>query len=985
MNTSPESAENSGRRVSKALLVILASIAALLAIGLVMLPYGAKWYLGDWLRERGVVNVSIGDVDINPFTGAFAIQSLEYEDNGAMRRAGHVAVNLSWTDLRNRQIRLSVVELRDASLQIRRTESNRWLLGTIVLGAQETVEEIDRREAEAGWGFGIDSLQFADIDIDYQDPLIVRKFSVESASLSDFATWNPQQSTSLEISLTSADARLSASGKARPFAETFDLDLQLDGENLDAVGLEALLAQVGVESVTGLLHTSARVKVVAPPGDADMEINIDGELKLDDWRLSRPPDHFALGGLDWDGVVNITGADAGQAIGADGQLSLAAGEVELADAGLAVAIGTLGWRGQLAQIAGPESGRISGSGELNLSTVNLGLAEASTESGDTRAAVKTQLASLLLDTQEISLETGEQQLDAAWQGKLTLEQLHLESLASQAELASLIWDGALTSNGVGDRQLTGLHGALDAAGIAFADEDQQLAATLDSVTWQGRAEIAAADARLSSADGEIVASRLSARRGPTPGAKDHSGEPGQELLKVSELRAALADARADEMLSFGPIAVAELGLFPRKPAAPEEPDYAVSLASIGIDRLGLGTDTFSLGKVLLGDLQLWIERLRDGTLEFATQTGGASETDPEANARADQPGGETPGPSFSLAGLSLTGNSRLAYVDRSVNPAARLELAPLELELGAVDAAAPGDDTPITLQASLGRYGKLDFAGQLRPLAAQTYVNGAGKIKALDMILLDGFARRTIAYAIKSGTLSADVRVSLQDQQLDSLADLTIRKLDIDPLKPEEQDEFATELGVPLEIALGMLEDDQQTIRLDVPLKGDVADLSVGAGDAIRQVVNKGLMAGLKTAATTYFAPLWPALAVSKLFEVASALRFEPVIFPPGAAVVNAEQGAYLQEMAGLLAKRSKVSLALCGRAVAADLGVMYPELNGEPDADQLTALAELARSRNQAVKDRLIEAGIESDRLVTCKPEASPADQGPPRIDFGA
>ena len=988
MNRKSDSAQDPGRRFSKALLVTLVSIAGLLAVGLVMLPYGVKWYLGDWLRERGVVNVSIGDVDINPFTGAFAIQSLEYEDNGAKRRAGHAAMNLSWTDLLNRQIRLSLVELRDASLQIRRTESNSWLIGTIVLGAQGAVEEVDRREAEAGWGFGIDNLQFEDIDIDYQDPLIAREFSVDSASLRDFATWNPQQSTRLEITLSSADARLAASGQARPFAETFDLDLQVDGENLDAVGLEALLAQVGVESVTGLLNTSVRVRVLAPPGDADTEMSISGELKLDDWRLVRPQDQFALSGLDWNGVVNITDGDGGQGINADGQLSLAGGEAELADNGLVIDIGNLSWTGQLAQIAGTESSQISGSGDLSLSSVNVGLAEAETESGDTRAAVDTHLASVLLSTKDIGLETGEKRLDAAWQGKLTLEGLNLASLASQVTLASLSWDGALTTKGDADKQVMGLQGALNAAGFGFQDEDSQLAAMLDSLKWQGGAETSSADGRLTTADGEIVASQLSARRGRAPDAKNQSSQSGQELLNVSELRAALTDARTGELFSFGPVEVVEVDLFGRTPAKPDEPGHAVSLANIGIDSVGVGTDTFSLGKVLLADLQVWIERLRNGTLEFETQTDGASDADPGATARKDDPAGEkskNTGPSFSLAGLGLTGNSSLTYVDRSVSPVTRLELAPMDLELGAVNAATPDSDTPIRMAASVGRYGKLDFAGQIRPLAPQAYVNGAGAIKALDMISLDGFARRAIGYSIKSGTLSADLKVSLQSQQLDSLAELTIRKLDIDPLKAEEKDEFSAELGVPLETALGLLEDDEETIRLDVPLKGDTADLSVGVGDAVRQVMNKGLMAGMKTAATTYFAPLWPALAVGKLFEVASALRFEPVTFPPGEAAVNAEQSTYLQEMAGLLAKRSKVSLDLCGHAVAADLRVMYPEVKGEPGEDQLAAMVELARNRNQAVKDRLIDAGIASDRLVTCKPEASPADEGLPRIDFGA
>ena len=151
---------------------------------------------------------------------------------------------------------------------------------------------------------------------------------------------------------------------------------------------------------------------------------------------------------------------------------------------------------------------------------------------------------------------------------------------------------------------------------------------------------------------------------------------------------------------------------------------------------------------------------------------------------------------------------------------ARFELAPLELTLGAVDGTAPDQDTPVDFKASIGRYSRIAFAGALRPVAEQAYVNGEGSLTDIDMISLDGFARRAIGYSIESGTLSADLRVELQQQQLDSAADLTIRKLEIDPLKPDQQDEFSTELGVPLGVALSLLQDDQETIQLERAIEG---------------------------------------------------------------------------------------------------------------------------------------------------------------------
>jgi hypothetical protein len=326
----------------------------------------------------------------------------------------------------------------------------------------------------------------------------------------------------------------------------------------------------------------------------------------------------------------------------------------------------------------------------------------------------------------------------------------------------------------------------------------------------------------------------------------------------------------------------------------------------------------------------------------------------------------------------------VTYLDRSVRPIAELALRNLEFSLGAVDSAMPDADTPFHFAAEQGRYARFNFAGLVRPFAEQTYLDGQGGIADINMIRLDGFVRRGIGYMVESGTLSADLSVALQGQMLDASAALTIRKLTIDPLEEGERDEFSAELGVPLGTALALLEDDQETIRLTVPLKGDLEDLSVGVGDAIRIVMQNGLMAGMQTAATTYFAPLWPALAASKLFSAASALRFQEVEFAPSSAALDGERLTYVHNMAELLVKRPKVNLTLCGRAVAADVLALAPSGESALDEEQQQALENLADERALVIKDALISEGIESARLVTCAPEFRPEDDGPPRVVFG-
>lgn len=871
------------RRSIGILLKILLGLLVLSALVVALLPFAVQWYLEDWLRDRGVVNVSISDVDINPFVGRFTIQSLEFEDDRGVHKAGHAELNLNWTELANQRIRLSQLELRDAILEIQRTETNGWLLGTIVLSAAQAVEGVETSEQESGWGFGIDQLRIENVDIDYQDPLVTRSLKIDSLALDDFATWNPTQATTLEVTLSSGAAELSAAGQAYPFADTFELDLEVAGDKLDAAGLEALLKQAGITSLSGLLHTDFQIKVSAPP-DAGMTVAVTGELALQSWALTMPDQSLAIDAVEWAGDLDV---------------------------------GIFG------------------------------------------------------DTNTLAV-----------QGSLQLADLGMEAPTASVRLSQMNWQGLIAGEAGEQGEGLSVDGELRMGGLQLKEAAQRLVAGLESLVWQGQASTSSAEQWRPKASGEISAGSFSA---------GYLDQP--PLLSVGTITAQLMDLQSDQIVSLGAITLVELNLLNRATSQPNEQTHVLTVANIELDTLALRQNDLAVGEVLISDMQLWLERAQNGSLMLGlpetaetSEADVAADTEPDDESTVAEAGvAESEDPLlFSLAGVKTIGESALVYLDRSVRPVARLELKPFALEVGEVNAARPDADTAFRFAASEGRYGRIAFNGTVRPLAQETFVNGTGTIKDINMIKLDGFARRAIGYQIESGTLSSDLDLALQGQLLDSSAELTIRKLMIDPLDADEQDEFSTELGVPLGTALGLLEDDQETIRLTIPMQGDLADLSVGVGDAIRLVMKKGLVAGMQTAATTYFAPLWPALAATKLYSAASALRFQEVTFTASESYIDDKQRQYLKNMAGLLAKRPKVNLTVCARTVQADVTALFPDVSEPLSEDQLAELAGLADERQLVIKDGLIDAGIDSARLVTCTPEVRPDDEGLPRVVFG-
>ncbi|MGI9264037.1 MAG: hypothetical protein ACR2QU_03845, partial [Gammaproteobacteria bacterium] len=162
------------------------------------------------------------------------------------------------------------------------------------------------------------------------------------------------------------------------------------------------------------------------------------------------------------------------------------------------------------------------------------------------------------------------------------------------------------------------------------------------------------------------------------------------------------------------------------------------------------------------------------------------------------------------------------------------------------------------------------------------------------------------------------------------------------------------------------------------------AELNTGFGDAFRQVMQKGIVTGVRTAATTIFAPLWPVLAVQKLWEKGREVHFKPVIFQPGSAELTPDQSDYLQEMAKIAEGRPKVNLSLCGIATRKDRVTLFPESTGaELSEESKAALEGIESQRQDLIKDRLIELGIAAHRLVTCTSRYQKGREGEPRVEI--
>ncbi|MBT8127710.1 MAG: hypothetical protein KJP15_09510 [Gammaproteobacteria bacterium] len=179
--------------------------------------------------------------------------------------------------------------------------------------------------------------------------------------------------------------------------------------------------------------------------------------------------------------------------------------------------------------------------------------------------------------------------------------------------------------------------------------------------------------------------------------------------------------------------------------------------------------------------------------------------------------------------------------------------------------------------------------------------------------------------------------------------------------------------GMPINQSLVLLKDKKNRIKLDIPVTGDINDPNFNPTDAIIKATTKATTVTL----ITFYTPYGLAFAGGNvLFNLATALNFDPLLFEPGSAQLKDAHKEQLANLAKLLVERPQVHLTLCGFSNLRDRDKMFTEIIDPKkikpvSAANLPKLKQLGSERQESVKNYLIDIGkIEHNRLILCEPE---------------
>lgn len=424
----------------------------------------------------------------------------------------------------------------------------------------------------------------------------------------------------------------------------------------------------------------------------------------------------------------------------------------------------------------------------------------------------------------------------------------------------------------------------------------------------------------------------------------------------------------------------------------------------------------NIGAIRLDACQVQVRRLPDGALYLPATTTKAEAPQPgvpeaaktgETAPKAPAPEAAASEPAQSatlirIGEIAIEGDSRVAFLDESVSPHFRLNVAPLRVQVRDIDSAQKAKASAVSLNAKLNEYADVDIQGEVFAFADKPTLKLSGKVRSLELPPLSSYTEPQLGYNLSSGHLNADISLKIDQGTIDSENQLRIKQLKLEPSNPDKMEKFSKKLSMPLDAALSLLRDKDDNIKLKLPVKGDLESPDFDIADAI----NQSLGTAMKFAAMHYIKlALQPYGTLISLYQAAgtagkmmTSIRMDPVNYAPNAAVLDEAATSYLQTSLKLLTERPKLNIKICGKAGREDYAAMVQAQalkSGKKAAPLVKEVAQLppeineqllklARERGDAVKRYLVEqGGIDAGRLFVCHPEVDFAEESKPRAEL--
>ena len=114
-------------------------------------------------------------------------------------------------------------------------------------------------------------------------------------------------------------------------------------------------------------------------------------------------------------------------------------------------------------------------------------------------------------------------------------------------------------------------------------------------------------------------------------------------------------------------------------------------------------------------------------------------------------------------------------------------------------------------------------------------------------------------------------------------------------------------------------------------------------------------------------------------------VSFEDLVYLPTATAIDENQAVFVTQFINLLKDKTETQIKVCAFATQADLPEQATKTQEPLSSDKYQQqLLDIALRRAESFKTWVVEkGGIQSSRLLLCKPRIDNSPKGKPRLEF--
>jgi hypothetical protein len=349
----------------------------------------------------------------------------------------------------------------------------------------------------------------------------------------------------------------------------------------------------------------------------------------------------------------------------------------------------------------------------------------------------------------------------------------------------------------------------------------------------------------------------------------------------------------------------------------------------------------------------------------------------------------------------------IAILDRSVSPNYDTRLTAVSGKV--TDLRPKAERAELKLNGVLGESAKLSLTGWFTPYAEKSNMQLEGTIRSYALPPLNPYATEYVSHRIQRGQITMDVKYTMEEGKVKAVADVVLRQVRVGE---RTGDEFVRRIGIPLELAVALLEDINGVIDLRFAIT-DESGFKVNIASLIWEAVRNAVVRAIT-------APFRLVGNILTLGGRVGEIRIDPIPFEPGTREISSHAAQQITKLAELLNDKPRLDLKIFGGASRAEIESLkqkkfwemlettqindyqealielYGNMGGsnkpaaplEPETEESLEryvleqinikeedLRELGRMRAEIVKQQLVEGGVDPERLSALAPENITSD----------